>query len=144
MIIMAFLQNAWFKPGTPPRHLARFRCDQDFRRRVISRSYTGKRLVDAFGADLYGQILWWDCTEEIGQVSTHKAKPDFTYINNAIIKCKPDLILTFGTVATAAIRTLQPRAPVMSTAHPAARNKYKCEKLNLFAQRVKRRASLSH
>jgi hypothetical protein len=132
--IVAFLQNAWFRD---PR-----RAKQIYDRNPASReqlnaqflfmgSLTGRRLQGAFGPDMCNQIVWENISEEFGGYSSSSFPANRQHIKSVIEKHAPDIILTFGEPAKAALQAWQheevqrrevaPIPLIIHGPHPAAR-----------------------
>lgn len=144
--IVAFLQNPWFPPGTDERHLTNYQIDVDFRRRVLSMSMTGKRLVEAFGQEWYHKI-WWDNANPVAAEKASGALiPNETHIKMVVEQQKPELILTFGILARDGLHralwlTDMTWIPLLHCHHPNARVRTQ-DDLNNFAKDTKQTASI--
>ncbi len=57
--VVAFLQNPWFPPGTRKGVVDRYTLDQDFHKRLLANTMSGRRLLQAFGQEDFKKI-WWD------------------------------------------------------------------------------------
>lgn len=124
MKILAFLQNQWFH--NPEAIKAQFARRPEMRNALIGTylfmgCLTGRRLAAALGDDLCDQIIWEECSPEIGGKSSAAFPADLKHIRHAITEHMPDLILAFGKLAGDALRTLKPSQPVIYGPHPAAR-----------------------
>ncbi len=135
--IVAFLQNPWFPEGTNQRHIDKYTTDQDFHRRVLAMSMTGKKLQNAFGG-MYRRI-WWDNASPIPCAESSGCQnPDFEHIRHVIREQRPELILTFGRVAQDAILHIKSvDQMVLNCWHPNARGKTQQE-LSDFAESVRK------
>lgn len=144
-VILAFLQNPWFRAGTDQLTIDRYTVDPDFHRRVLALSMTGKRLVRAF-RDLYGTI-WWDNASPVPVFTPSGAMPpDLEHIQSRIVAARPSLILTFGNNARDGVMRVNARLaskigpeatiPLMVCHHPNARGK-NMQDLHDFAQKVR-------
>lgn len=96
--VLAILQNCWFKPGTNPEIIRRYQEDQKFRRLVLARCMTGRRLSRAFG-EHYQNIWWENASTYVGNQSSSRGEFDPNHIKLVIEKVEPVAILTFGMVA---------------------------------------------
>jgi hypothetical protein len=97
--IVAFLQNAWFPDGTNPAIIRQYLTDQKFRRIILSRTMSGKRLVRAF--DYRFSQIWWDnASEYVANTSPGKAEADPLHMERILSKIKPRAVLCFGEIAT--------------------------------------------
>ena len=143
--VLAFLQNPWFKPGTNPEIIERYREDADFRRKILAMSATGRALRDAFGP-LYQKIIWDNASYESGESREHMAKPDFLYMARRVALVRPDVILLFGGQAQLGwdrvcsmpdFSGLACRRVVLRAPHPMARGSYK-EHLSAISTEVRR------
>ena len=133
MKILAFLQNQWFKDPERVRAIYARRPEhrQELNARFLFfRSLTGRRLKQVFG-DLTEDIIWENASPEIGGKSSAVFKADLDHVLRLIEGERPDVILTFGKIATSAIfqlkQGLYPSEAVISPAHvwgphPAARH----------------------
>jgi len=96
MKIVAFLQNPWFRPGTDQRLIDLYRTNQEFHRRVLRLSATGKALYNAFGPKLYSEIHWDNANPRSGSTRDTKYPPDMVHMENVIVAQNPDVLLLFG------------------------------------------------
>lgn len=137
MRILAFMQNPWFPPGTDPRHVKMYRDEQEFHRAVLGRSMSGRRLMEAFGY-LYQEIHWDNVAPEAATESPGRTEIDHDHVKQVIDKIRPELILTFGTIAADAVSDCSNAASVkvMECHHPNARHRTQND-LNQFAQDVR-------
>lgn len=146
MNIIAFLQNPWFRPETSERHIIMYRDDQDFHRKVLSMSMTGKRLMEAFG-NIYDAIHWDNTNWRPAWYAAGRVEPDYDHMTR-VLHAAPrwDLILTFGKQAKLALLNIieempndswkiYNKIPVMSCHHPNARHMTQAD-LREFALRV--------
>lgn len=126
MKILAFLQNQWFRDPEAAR--AAFARHPD-RRNDLIRLYlfmgclTGKRLRQVFG-DLCEEIIWEECSTEIGGKSSTAFPPDLNHMRAAIAKHAPRVVLVFGSLAQGATSTIFREFPGLQFIygpHPASR-----------------------
>ncbi len=138
MKILAFLQNPWFKPGTNPLLIKKYRTDADFHRRVLYMSATGKALHEAFGQELYGKIIWENANPLHGSTRDARMPPDLVHMAAVLIRHKPDLILCFGREAQRGMGKLmsRPWPNVLFAPHPMARGSA-AEHLREIVKKVK-------
>jgi hypothetical protein len=125
MTILAFLQNQWFRE--PEKVKAVYACYPEHRNRLIAAylfmgCQTGKRLRATLGATLCKQIVWEECSPEIGGHANSAFPADLDHMRAAITKHKPDVVVTFGKLATEAIQKLAPACRVITGPHPTSRN----------------------
>src|SRR3954470_24274441 len=132
MTILAFLQNMWFKD--PERARGVFERNPDRRNQLIATYLfmgctTGKRLLAAFGEKLCDEIIWEECSLEIGGRSGSLFPADVAHMRAAIETHKPDVILGFGAVARDALAFIAPGNRTIIAPHPAARGNQTLEAL---------------
>jgi hypothetical protein len=134
---LAFLQNLWVKD---PAGWKKVLDDPIAHRPNLIRHLlfdygclTGRRLKLIFGEELLKHITWEEASREIAGDSKTVCTPDPEHIRACLEKYRPKVVLTFGKVATDAVRPVReewimtsPVAPDWSTLiacpHPAARN----------------------
>lgn len=144
MKIVAFLQCQWFPAESIPAIEAAYarRPTPEGRARLTARylfyrCLTGRRLRAAFGA-WCDAIVWAESTTQIATEASGVFPPDPHHIHAIIGHFQPDVILTFGRVATDAVRKLCPDAcKLISGPHPAARHAGCVAELELMAQELK-------
>lgn len=125
MVILAFLQNMWFKDPERAREVFAAHLD---RRNDLIRIYlfmgclTGRRLEQVFGEELCQEIIWEECSPDIGGRSSAAFPADVNHMYSAILKHDPKVILAFGVIAEGALRRIMPGRQVIYGPHPAARN----------------------
>ena len=131
--VLAFLQCQWFKD--PQRVQEIYDRNPDLRaalnKKFLAGSLTGRRLQDAFGPVLFEQIIWEETSRQLGNKSSATFPADPEHIRSVIAAHKPDIILTFGNLATNAINAWvteklsaympEPLPIIISGPHPAAR-----------------------
>jgi DNA-binding MarR family transcriptional regulator len=98
-VILGVLQNPWFHKNTDQGLIDRYNEDADFRRHVLARTYTGKRLIRTLGGDLYRHI-WWD-NANYRHVPTPSGKnpADLNHLRRVLDRVNPYLIVAFGAEA---------------------------------------------
>lgn len=105
-VILAFLQNQWFKD---PEGAKRVFANHPDKRNQLIATYlfmgclTGRRLQQVFGEELCDQIIWEECSPEVGGKSSAAFPADIEHIKAAVKKHSPDVILAFGKIACDAI-----------------------------------------
>lgn len=141
MSILAFLQNQWFRDPEAARDVFARHLD---RRNDLIRLYlfmgclTGRRLRTAFG-DLCEDIVWEECSPEIGGKSSAAFPADLEHMRAAIMKHCPIYILAFGKTAIEATRQVAPScAKVLCAPHPAARGASVPWELRMVAEQLKK------
>lgn len=135
--IVGFMQNPWFPDGTPQEHIRMYRYNQEFHKKILVNSMSGQRLKQAFGDEMFERIWWDNVAPEAATEAKGKTDVDMQHVE-AIIKIRdPQLILTFGKMATDAIKQSigAIRRKVMECHHPNARYKTQSE-LDAFAVQV--------
>ena len=141
MKIVAFLQNPWFREGTPDNVIQRYRDDQRFHRKILLLSMSGKRLHKAFG-DLYNEIHWDNTNWRAVHHAAGKLYPDFKHMANVVSNQEPDMIIAVGNQAwdscIALLKTGVFRKPcvIVRCHHPNARH-HTQDDLNEIAQGVR-------
>ena len=132
-VILAFLQNQWFKDPEKVKSIYErypHKRNHFIREFLFMGCQTGKRIMAAFGEDLCYRIIWEDASPELGNFSASKFKADHQHIKNAIDKFSPNVLICFGKIAEDAVKDvvkemvfLEGKAdiPVLSVPHPAAR-----------------------
>lgn len=133
---VAFLQNVWVKDPEKFRYLIK-RHGEEFRRRALTYALfagclTGKRIKRAFG-DSTDIIAWDEASRHIGDKASSKFPADLDHIHDVITFYKPELVITFGTVATNAVYKVW-AGKVISGPHPAARLKTTIPELTRMAR----------
>jgi hypothetical protein len=101
--LLAFMQNPWFPPGTSKGIIDRYLTDQAFHRKLLSRTMSGNRLVQAFGSDMFNRIWWDNVAPKHSEESSGMTAIEATHVERVIQQVKPDMILTFGTLAEQAV-----------------------------------------
>jgi len=122
MKIVAFLQNPWFRPGTNPLLIKKYRTDQEFHRRVLFMSATGRALHAAFSQELYGKIMWENANPAHGDERRSKLPADIGHMATVLVAEKPDLIICFGREARKGMNKLMSEhwPNVLFAPHPMA------------------------
>lgn len=134
MIILAFLQNQWFREPEKVKRMYEEHPEQ--RNRLIEAFLfmgctTGRRIRKTFGEDLCDLIIWEEASSEIGGKASSFFRAEPAHIKKAIELHKPDIILTFGVEAKRALNQVW-KGTIIHCPHPAARGKeivptlYKC------------------
>lgn len=123
-VILAFLQNQWFKD--PERVQRIFDRNPDKKNDLIARylfagCLTGRRLQAAFGSHLCDRIIWENASPKMGDFASAKFEADLNHMRSAIAEHNPDFILCFGKIASDAIRQIDPKVLVLCGPHPALR-----------------------
>jgi len=112
MKILAFMQNAWFPPGTPQRIIDRYHDDSEFHIKVLSKTMSGRRLMKALGDELYKKIIWDNTTREVASQPSGNPGADLMYMRQRILAHKPDAIIAVGQVAYDAMIKMRKEDPV--------------------------------
>lgn len=138
MTIVAFLQNMWVR--NPERMKQAFERDgETLRRRMIEYSLfagciTGRRLKSAFG-NLCDEIIWEETTREIADNPRTIFPSQPEHIKSVLKEFNPDVVITFGKIAEAALKPLWVGV-LICCPHPAARQFDVMEKLKLAAKQL--------
>lgn len=130
IVILAFLQNMWFKD--PDKARAVFARNPTRRNQLIGTylfmgCLTGRRLEAVFG-DICDEIIWEEISPDIGGKSSTAFPADPLHIKASIVLHNPNVILVFGKIAEDAIRNgdcipeLYQPITVIYGPHPAARS----------------------
>jgi len=138
MKILAFLQNPAFPEGTSQETVTKYNNDIAYRRTVLRRYMTGQRILLALGEELFETIDFDNVILQNGTIRV-KTAPDMDHVTGTIEALKPDLILTFGSVARFAIEQVDPESWTgvhLACRHPNARGMTKGE-LAQFGMTVK-------
>lgn len=128
MVILAFLQNQWFKD---PEGVKAMMAEHPERRQRYIEAFlfmgclTGRRLQSAFGEELCDAITWEEISPEIGGQASAKFPPDPIHIAKIIDQFQPNVIVALGSLAHDGIRyhlaTHNYKCSVFYGPHPAAR-----------------------
>lgn len=139
MKILAFMQNPWFPPGTTKEIVDRYRTDQQFHQKLLRRTMSGNRLLQAFGPKMFEEIHWDNVAPNHVPEPHLKSDIEMMHVERIIKQVNPDLILTFGNLAREAVEgsLLRANRPMMHCHHPNARHKTMND-LAQFAMSVQR------
>lgn len=123
--ILAFMQNAWFPPGTERGIIERYQTDQEFHRRLLAMTMSGGRLLSAFGHDMYNQIWWDNVSPTHTETPSGLSAADMQHVELTIKTYQPDVIITFGKSAEEALdqSIMAMDIDYMCCHHPNARHK---------------------
>jgi len=138
--IVVFLQNAWFPDGTRASAMKLYAKDLAFRRRVLSESATGRRLLAAFGEVWFNRIHWDNATPIPGIGDHRAAEPyDAGHMAHVIHACRPRVVGLMGLSALNGAEELglmrDPRLKVFACRHPNAMG-VTSEELRTFAASI--------
>lgn len=131
--IVAFLQNP--SAVDSKLDLEQYVTDQEYHRRALVVSMSGKRLHSAFGATMFRHIHWDNAS------TSFTVYADLEHMCRVIDTHRPQLILTFGRIPTEAMRALRQKSGAveqiefMACHHPNARFKTQYD-LGKFAAKV--------
>lgn len=118
-MIVAFLQNPWFHPKTTGTFVMRYRDNQEFHRRVLRNSLTGRRLTKSFGTYFdkihWDNVNWRHTTDPKGRLPA-----DLNHVKRVLTLKNPELVLLFGKVAQRAYLDVQWPVPYIFAPHPSA------------------------
>jgi hypothetical protein len=134
MMIVAFLQNQWFKDPARMRQIlaTQFKGDRESFERtfLFFGCLTGRRLMIAFGEELCDRIVWSNASPLIAGQSDDVFPPDPSHMASVIRKHTPQIVLLFGAVAQAGMADVIPILrrdvhhvgfQIIAAPHPAAR-----------------------
>lgn len=82
--------------GTQERHVRMYRECQEFHRRVLAMSATGRALRRALGEELFARIHWDNANPLHGDTRDARLPPDIAHMMNTIRAQDPDVVLLFG------------------------------------------------
>src|SRR5574337_465669 len=140
MTIPCFLQNVWVKDAQGLRDIFARHPENRvgiIRRLLFYKCLTGRRILVCFGEDLINHMIFEEASLEIADDPRTVCPPDPEHIHICLEKYRPQVILTFGRVATDAVRPIwgywnMPPDRIsrfISCPHPAARQKDTVDKL---------------
>jgi hypothetical protein len=134
---IAFLQNPWFPPDTRKEAIDRYTTGQDFHRRLLGTTMSGRRLRQAFGDVVYGQIHWDNVAPAASHIASGVTEVDMLHVERSMARVKPIIILTFGVIARDALKNsiYGAQTKMFHCHHPNARHKTLSD-LQQFALRV--------
>lgn len=103
MVILVFLQNQWF--NDPERVKQMYEEHPEHRQRYIASFLfmgcpTGRTLEACWGEKLCEQVVWEESSPEICGKASACPPADLGHMLNAIIKFRPDVVVTLGAIAT--------------------------------------------
>lgn len=125
VVCVAFLQNMWVKDPVRVRELIA-RNGEDYRLRLMHLSLfsgclTGRRIKSAFGDELLKTMHFEEASREIAGDSKTICPPDHDHIRAVLEAQSPDIVLTFGRVASDAV-SQHWTGRMIKMPHPAARH----------------------
>ncbi len=137
MVILAFLQNQWFKD--PARIAEIYARRPDLRRQLNARflfagCMTGRRLRKAFG-DLCNAIEWEEVSRQVASESSGAFPPDPDHVRQVLDEVKPDVVVVFGKIAEGIVPMIDCKCVVAP--HPAARGADVPARLQAAADQVR-------
>lgn len=124
MIVLAVLQNQWFKDPDRVRAMLADKTPE-FRRIFIKRALfagckTGRVLKSVFGEHV-NTIVWEEASPHIGGFSASAFPADSDHLRKALEEVRPDIVLAFGAIAISGVRPLWPRDKLIAGPHPTNR-----------------------
>lgn len=157
-IIMAFLQNQWFRD---PERVKQIRQRPEWAERprhdwnrtwLFFGCLTGRRLQAALGEELCQTIIWEEISPKISGTSAGRFPADFNHIKQCLEEHPPTLVLAFGRPAADALAAVQfelqqakqPIWQLRTCCHPTARGAGVVERLNAFGRAVQQVHQLLH
>lgn len=138
MTILVFLQNVWLKNPDKWKDL----LDGDRRTDMIAHllfaygCVTGRRIKSCFG-DLVDHMIIEEASREIADNPRTICAPDTEHISACLAKHRPTVVLTFGKVASDAVRPLW-AGNIIECPHPAARQKDTLDRLRSAAYQLRK------
>ncbi len=144
MTILCFLQNLWVKDPAGWKDV--FQRHPDRRVGIIRHllldygCLTGRRIKACFGEDLLKHMVFEEASREIAGDARTVCPPDPEHIKACFKKYDPDIVVTFGKVATDAIIEHFPgfwAGQLVACPHPAARQKDTVVKLKAAAEQIR-------
>ena len=125
--VVAFMQNMWVRnPAKVRESIERMHWMKrdEYRLRLIryclfAGCVSGRRLKAAFGG-LCDEIIWEEATNEIADNPRVVLPPVPRHIECVLDHFNPDVVITFGRVASDAVAKIWP-AKLIRCCHPAAR-----------------------
>lgn len=151
MKIVAFLQNQWFKDPERIKRIIQDTIEKEshwknageIREYYISAflfmgCLTGQRLMRAFGDDTCHEIVWEECSREIGGKSSAAFPADIAHMQEVVERHAPQVLLVFGKIAKDAVKflLLPSESTVITGPHPAARGPSVVGELAEMARRL--------
>jgi hypothetical protein len=149
-VILAFLQNAWFKNPAEVKKIFERHPEQRnslIKKFLFYRSLTGRRLKTAFGEELCEQIIWEESSLEIADNPKAIFPADPAHMRSAIEKHRPAIMIAFGQIAKDGLRPIWKDESVWSflnggrftieAPHPAARGEFIIGQLRWAAEGLK-------
>lgn len=137
--VLAIMQNTWARDPDRVRAFLDRQHEQGRRHRGIyfllfaGGSLTGKRIAAAFG-DMVDKLIYEEASPVVTGKSSGCPPADLDHIQQCLALHEPDIVLTFGRVATAAVEKLGPQPFIHICApHPASREPDVCDTLQLVA-----------
>lgn len=124
MIVLAILQNQWFRD--PERVRAFIERRPELRRNFIRRALfvgcrTGRVLKAGLGEEWCRKIVWEEASPQIGGEASARFPADLDHLCALLAEVKPDIAIALGKVASDAITTLVPTTKRIIGPHPTAR-----------------------
>lgn len=132
MKILGILQNQWFKnPAKIKQMIAEKELEYPNAREFYIATFlfwgclTGRRLRATLGEDYCNEIVWEECSKEIGGCASARFPADIQHLQRVIDKHKPTHVIAFGQLAKDALMQLYESGRgdyvLFIAPHPAAR-----------------------
>lgn len=142
-VVVAFMQNMWVRnPAKVRASIERMHWMKrdEYRLRLIryclfAGCVSGRRLKAAFGG-LCDEIIWEEATNEIANNPKVVLPPAPRHIECVLDEFNPDVVITFGRVASDAVAKIWP-AKLIRVCHPAARQPETMAKLCAAAKELR-------
>lgn len=142
MKIIGILQNQWFKNPTKIKQMIEDKIREghaDAREFYIATflfwgCLTGRRLRATLGEEYCNEIIWEECSKEIGGCASSRFPADIQHIQQVIDKHQPTHVIAFGQLAKDALIQLYDSGKqdyvLFIAPHPAARQSGVIQQLN--------------
>jgi hypothetical protein len=146
-VALAFLQNMWVKdPARVQAIIAE--NGEEYRRKLTRRllfagGLTGRRIRAAFGDELLQHVEFEEASPEIAGDSRRICQPDPDHIRAQLTYHRPQLVITFGRVASDAVAPIW-TGPTLKAPHPAARLPFVVDALKFVARQASVIMGLEH
>lgn len=114
MKIVGILQNQWFKNPAKIKQIIAEKIAEGFAdaREFYIATFlfwgclTGRRLRSTLGEAYCNEIVWEECSKEIGGCASSRFPADMEHIQQVIAKHKPTHVIAFGQLAKDALMQL--------------------------------------
>ncbi len=119
-MVVAFLQNPWFRPNEHPRTVLLYRESATYRRMVLGLSATGRALERSLGSELFASV-WWDNANPLhGETRRAQFPPDVAHMQTVLDLIRPRVVLLLGRQAQDGFARVKYRCAAVCGKHPMA------------------------